>query len=518
VSSPSRLNLLCKVNTRLQARRLGSHDPVSIEQNREGVAAIKWEKMRSICSKSRGILAQTTSNSQTQDTFVRAAKEAQARPLIVFVIVPNTFADLSHPAAVSVLTTIAEVSSPRIVTPGTLVFRLIPEVFLSHARSLSQNGDFGMERLALSVYDAFPRTVYRQHSRLSAKKNGVDDIFDAFAFVLANRRPSKPIFVEKWPAPTSNIFDRYAFLHAAYCISANGEWVVAALVTESGDTLESQVWRVDEHDALNSIVKNVLDFVLKHALRADIEWRITISKSGIMSLTELNGKPQCPNVEFMHTHQCNLVWTSELASRVETVDQSMHLTLLSVSSGDAPVFVDIPKLERLSTASFIPPRSENPKDGTVFVDAASEAFLLLPQPVGMAPLGADDIASVDFLCPRTEDIVIDLPATPIMTCWFIHVFRRPEWTQRQDASLSLATASSPVSSSQIHALHFVRFGDSTYSEEAEDHMRAIAINFYDLTILHEIRTGFTGGEVASKQPLHVAVVNSMTAALEGLQL
>jgi hypothetical protein len=49
-------------------------------------------------------------------------------------------------------------------------------------------------------------------------------------------------------------------------------------------------------------------------------------------------------------------------------------------------------------------------------------------------------------------------------------------------------------------------------------MRDIATNFYDLTILHEIRTGFTGGETTSKQPLHLALVNSMTAALEGLQL
>jgi mediator of RNA polymerase II transcription subunit 13, fungi type len=168
---------------------------------------------------------------------------------------------------------------------------LIPEVFLSHFRTLSQNVDFGMDRLAMTVYDAFPRTVFRQYSRLSAKKNGADEIFDAFAFVLAGRRPPKAVFVEKWPPPTSNMFDRYAFLHAAYNISANGEWVVASLVTGAGDDVESQVWRVDEHDALNSIVRNVLDFVLKHALRADVEWRITLSKSGIMSPTELNGKP-----------------------------------------------------------------------------------------------------------------------------------------------------------------------------------------------------------------------------------
>lgn len=211
------------------------------------------------------------------------------KPLIVYVVVPNTFANLSHPAAAQVLATIAEVSGPRIAVPGTVVFMLIPEVFLSHARSLSQNSHFGMERLAQTVYDAFPRTVFRQHSRLSAKKNGADETFDAYAFALANRRQPKAMFVEKWPPPTSSMFDRYAFLHVAYNISASGEWAIATLVTETGDQLESQVWRIDEHDALNSIVRNVLDFVLKHAQRADVEWRITLSKSGPMSSLELNG-------------------------------------------------------------------------------------------------------------------------------------------------------------------------------------------------------------------------------------
>lgn len=196
----------------------------------------------------------------------------------------------------------------------------------------------------------------------------------------------------------------------------------------------------------------------------------------------------------------------------------MHLTLLSFSTGDAPVFVDTPKLEQLPTATFIPPRSENIKDNNVIVDASSEAFLLFPQPINMLPSSVDQIISADFLSSRKEDSQIDSLATPIMTCWLLHVFRRPETTQAHDSSRSLANLSSSVSSSQVHALHLVRFGNSTYSAETEDHMRNIAINFYDLTILHEIRMGFTGGETTSKQPLHVAVVNSMTAALEGLQL
>jgi hypothetical protein len=41
---------LKKLGKTYGARRLGSHKPLGIEQNQEGVAAIKWEKLRSICS------------------------------------------------------------------------------------------------------------------------------------------------------------------------------------------------------------------------------------------------------------------------------------------------------------------------------------------------------------------------------------------------------------------------------------------------------------------------------------
>ena len=196
----------------------------------------------------------------------------------------------------------------------------------------------------------------------------------------------------------------------------------------------------------------------------------------------------------------------------------MHLTLLSLPFGDAPLFMDIPRLEPLPTGPFVPLRPENGKDDTLFVDVSSETFLVFPQPLNMLPSITDSITTADFLSSRKEDAAADAVATPIMTCWLINVFRRPEWTQRQDASLSHSPSNSTISSGQIHALYFMRFKNSTYSGEPEEHMRNIATSFYDLTVLHELRTGFIGGETASKRPLHVAVVNSMTAALEGLQL
>jgi mediator of RNA polymerase II transcription subunit 13 len=171
-------------------------------------------------------------------------------------------------------------------------FLLIPEVFVSHAKALAHNQTFGMERLAMMVYDSIPRSMVRQHSRLSSQKYVGREDTDAFAFSLARRQPSKIMFAEQWPPTTASIFDRYHFLHVGYSVTLNGEWVAAVATTETGDGQESLVWEIDEHDAIGSIgsiVRGVLDFTFRIAGKADIEWRVTITKNDVMSAAELDG-------------------------------------------------------------------------------------------------------------------------------------------------------------------------------------------------------------------------------------
>lgn len=223
------------------------------------------------------------------ERLVLAAKDSLSLPLIVYVIVPNSFANLSHPSAAQVLSTISEINDTLANCPGKLVFHLIPEVFVSHSRSLSHNSDFGLDRLALSVYDSVPRIVEREHSRLSVRTCSVRESVHAPAFVLASSRSAKAVFVEKWPPPTANILDRYAFLHVAYAVSPDGEWVAASVVTETGDEQESRTWKTEDVEPALSLVKNVLEFTLNVASKADVEWRITVSKNGVMSTPEFEG-------------------------------------------------------------------------------------------------------------------------------------------------------------------------------------------------------------------------------------
>ena len=271
-------------------KRFGMHIVAQLQNNPRGVASIRWDNFRVVCGMFFGIVLRLPLLIiRSSDRLVVAAKDALSLPLIVYVIVPNTFANLSHPSAAHVLNTMSEINDSLYNAPGKLIFHLIPEVFVSHSRSLSHNPDFGLERLALSVYDSVPRIVDREHSRLSSKIYSVRESIDAHAFVLANPRP-KVIFVEKWPPPTASMFDRYAFLHVAYGVSTDGEWVTASVITETGDKQENRIWRIEEDEPFMALVKSVLDFTLKVARKADVDWRVTISKSGAMSTPEFEGR------------------------------------------------------------------------------------------------------------------------------------------------------------------------------------------------------------------------------------
>ena len=204
-------------------------------------------------------------------------------------VVPNSFANLQHPSSLAVLGAIADMTDSLTHSPRRLLFRLIPEVFVSHQKTLAHNPNFSPDRVALAIYDAIPRVVKRQHSHLSSKHQPPQDKLATPAFTLDVRKQIKASFVEKWPPPPADIFDRYAFMHVAYALSVDGEWLTASVVTERGDMQENELWKLDDADSFTSIARLVLDFALCAARQADVDWRMTIGKSGTMGASELDG-------------------------------------------------------------------------------------------------------------------------------------------------------------------------------------------------------------------------------------
>ncbi|KAG8822784.1 hypothetical protein FRC19_005231 [Serendipita sp. 401] len=454
------------------ARRLGTHTAIGNSRFPNGVAAVRWDSFRAVCE--RLIATQSPST------------------LVAYVVVPNGFANLTHPSALGVLSTISDINEFQSLRSGRVIFRLVPEVFVSHFKALSHSANFGMERIVLSVYDSIPISAERQHSRLSANRYQAQELTPAFAFKLSSRSTTRARFVERWPPPIATIFDRYAFVHIAYSLSPDGEWLVAFVCTENGDAEETEVWRIDDSENYSSIVRHVLDLVFKFVKRADLDWRVTVTKAGLIPQAELDA------------------WTYELDSQNGRVSQPMHLTLLCITLEGGPVFLDALR------PSEIPVQEDTNipiKEYGLLVDAAHEAFMLFPRPTDILSTAAIPTSDYDFLSHQSHSDSFTSFAIPISTCWMVHIHRPLDWTRRQfDSTLDESTSSGY----QIHALHLARFGGSTYSGETGEHMKNIATSFHDLTTLKEVRYGHLGGEV--KLPLHLAIVEAISGCLGGLQI
>lgn len=458
------------------ARRLGTHAPMSFSKHPNGVIPIQWDDFRTICGR-----------------FLAAKL---VTPLVVYVVVPNSFANLQHPSALAVLGVMAEVTDSLAHEPRRLLFRLIPEVFVSHQKTLARNLNFSLDKVALAVYDAIPRVIERQHSRISSKLYASRDKLDAYAFTLGARKQIKATLVERWPPPAADVFDRYTFMHVAYASSVDGEWLTASVVTERGDMQENAVWKLDDVDPFTSIARLVLDFTLSTAKQADIDWRVTIGKSDAMSAPELDA------------------WKLEFDSRFGQGGQSMHITLLSVTKDDSPTMLDSPLIVHLPNQVSPPSRD---KEGSVFLDISTDAFILFPRPTHLTVSTHSQVTRSDFLTME-HGAEEDTPSfmIPVSTCWLVHILRQPGWTTHpQDSTLS-DVGGYRTSSLQIHALHLVRYGNSSYSGEARGHMRDVATNFYDLTILNDARRGDISH--GYKQPLHFAVAEAMASTLSGIQI
>lgn len=104
-----------------------------------------------------------------------------------------------------------------------------------------------------------------------------------------------------------DVLDRWTLLHVAYKVSRCGKWVMAAAVDQRGETWDQAVWLVKNDQQEGDVegggmssgscasheetfaVRKVWEFVAGFARRANVEWRIVITKLGVIDEAERAG-------------------------------------------------------------------------------------------------------------------------------------------------------------------------------------------------------------------------------------
>lgn len=171
-----------------------------------------------------------------------------------------------------------------------IVFHLVPESLLSGNLDNPVMRHLGLEAIVDAVYDRIPIRTRRMMSRKLGPDGAREQaLFLEPAFALARPLAKKPTYRLEAHPSSLDVMDRSSILHIGYCLSPCGRWLLAACIDQRGEMHELKTWLVKGDGAEGFAVNNVWAFAVNIAARANVEWRIVITKLGHMNETEIEG-------------------------------------------------------------------------------------------------------------------------------------------------------------------------------------------------------------------------------------
>jgi mediator of RNA polymerase II transcription subunit 13 len=174
--------------------------------------------------------------------------------------------------------------------PGEqILFQFVPaQSMYSHKFSSADRG--GVFAFACSIYNRILSPVDRITSRQAIDNNlRTRDFFLEPAFSLARPLHTKVQFVRQFPVLSLDVVDRHTLLHVGYQVSKCGKWLLVCCVDQRGEAHDLTVWLLPSESPEMFIAEHLWTFAVNFAKRASVEWRIVITKLGLMDVRELEG-------------------------------------------------------------------------------------------------------------------------------------------------------------------------------------------------------------------------------------
>ncbi|KIY45169.1 hypothetical protein FISHEDRAFT_76845 [Fistulina hepatica ATCC 64428] len=433
-----------------------------------------------------------------------------------FVIVPSKIMSLSSQVLRSVLSAVDKTIADQRFERCT--FHLVAEKTVTSAVHAPQPFPSTLDSICMSVYDRILKPVNRMMSRqFFVHTEPVQRLFQAPAFSLARPPQAKVSFAYSRNA-NIDVLDKGTMLHIAYQISPSGKWILASSVDQRGESYDLGVWltqKSDETDAdelspLQYAVNKVWDFAIKHAKCASVEWRVVVSRLGVMDDGELAAWQQllaCASIS----------WTST----------SIHVSLLCVES-EAPWTLLSCAPHPVSALPVTNSKGSTSKTvHQLFVDVSSATYYVFPKvavPLSVPPCVSDIGLSSSMVpdpCSATviyndashhsnhpspasvsatddpDDMPHPLSILPLRTSVLL----------RAPASIS----ASSVVSLHIHLLYIQTLPLSVTPWSEDTLIHDITVNFHELAVLAKARLNL---DVNGILPFHLAAIDAMRLALD----
>ncbi|KIJ70634.1 hypothetical protein HYDPIDRAFT_172404 [Hydnomerulius pinastri MD-312] len=453
-------NWLKKLSATYSARQLGSHTPGS----------------HTICS-ADGILALRLDSLRKSLTSFLAGLPIDQAGLVFYIAIPDSALTLASPLLRQVLSTIKRMQKSHTEYP--IVFQLIPEHLIT-ADDLG-DGSTDFEGLCFSAYQRAEQRVERTMSR-RIFESGEESrgYFRESPFALA-RPPSTTVrYSQQGPARTLDVLDRHTFLHVGYRFSSCGKWLLASCVDQRGESFDVGSW-LTQDEVETSAVLQIWNFAAQFARKANIEWRIVISKSGLMSSSELDA--------WIHHLSAAVPLCHDLPPfqvTVLSVDQNISWSLMQHRTTDA--------------GQQTPPRRPPSKDITksIYMDMTTTTTyavyptVRIPLPSPPTYQWADSSFVPDSEGASPSDAS---PILPISSTILLHTPSK--------------RTSSAYSALHIHLLHSCRSPGSSLTIPDNVTHQEITRNYHELAVLASLH-GPLGHPLL---PFHLAALEMMHDAL-----
>jgi mediator of RNA polymerase II transcription subunit 13 len=175
------------------------------------------------------------------------------------------------------------------IHPGEqILFQFVPAQSVYSLKFSADRG--GVFAFACSIYNRILSPVDRVMSQQTMDNTlRTRDFFLEPAFSLARPLHTKVQFVRQFPVLSQDVVDRHTLLHVGYQVSNCGKWLLACCVDQRGEAHDLTVWMLPSESPEAFIAQHLWTFAVNFAKRASVEWRIVVTKLGLMDARELEG-------------------------------------------------------------------------------------------------------------------------------------------------------------------------------------------------------------------------------------
>ncbi|KAI0329947.1 hypothetical protein GY45DRAFT_1251784 [Cubamyces sp. BRFM 1775] len=416
---------------------------------------------------------------------------------------------------------------------GDILVHFVPDSLVEGIHTHPASNLSGLNDFVCSVYDRILIPVTRAMSRkFFAHGAPLVGYFEAPAYALictpgtrsgADFAPPRVSFALESTVSSLDVMNRHMLLHVGYQISSCGRWILAACVDAEGEAHELRAWLTPDDGVEAFLVGQVWSFVREFSRRANIEWRIIISKLGMMPHIEIDA------------------WVSYLEATVSMSSEvpPVHVSLLAVDNDHSFTFIapsdsnSLGIIKRNPNSTTAPKVSSRTSSHATFSDASYATYSLASPPtLSMYPTYTADRSTNCILSglvpgscdlPHVPDLDDDTEANrSSQQAPTGDSLRVPCWTTVICAPSAADHTS--ITTMRIYQLHVTRSLRSTYeipsrktsvvdtSTVHTEHMDDIIHSFHDLSVLARARWKLRAHPAL---PFHLAALEVMRAALSG---